>query len=32
MDEMIAVVKENSKTPPPASEKNRLWFGHRTSE
>jgi hypothetical protein len=32
MEEMIAVVKENAKTPPPASTKKRLWFGHRTSE
>jgi uncharacterized protein YdeI (YjbR/CyaY-like superfamily) len=29
LEEMIAVVKENSKTPPPDSTKKRLWFGRR---
>ena len=31
MEEMIAVVKENSKIPPPASRKKRLWFAKRTA-
>jgi hypothetical protein len=30
MDEMMAVVKENSMAGPPASMKKKLWFGHRT--
>jgi hypothetical protein len=29
MEEMMAVVKENAKTPPPPSRKRRHWFGHR---
>jgi uncharacterized protein YdeI (YjbR/CyaY-like superfamily) len=32
MDEMIAVVKENSKTAPPASSKKRLWFARRPAD
>jgi uncharacterized protein YdeI (YjbR/CyaY-like superfamily) len=31
MQEMIAVVKENTKTPPPASKKKKLWFARRTA-
>jgi hypothetical protein len=29
MEEMMAVVKENSKGPAPASKKRRLWFARR---
>jgi hypothetical protein len=29
MDEMMAVVKENSQNPPPAPRKKRLWFAKR---
>jgi uncharacterized protein YdeI (YjbR/CyaY-like superfamily) len=32
MEEMMAVVKENSKAPPPAANKKRLWFGQRTAK
>ena len=32
MEEMIAVVKENSKPIPPAPGKKRLWFGPRTAK
>ena len=31
MEEMIAVVKENAKTPSPASKKNKLWFPRRAA-
>ena len=31
MEEMIAVVKENSKPPPPASRKKKFWFARRAS-
>ena len=31
MEEMMAVVKENSTIPPPASRKKRLWFARRTA-
>jgi hypothetical protein len=32
MDEMMAVVKENSKSPLPASRKKRLWFARRAAD
>jgi hypothetical protein len=31
MEEMMAVVKENSKAPPAASRKKRLWFAKRAA-
>jgi len=31
MEEMIAVVKENAKTPAPASKKKKLWFPRRAA-
>jgi Spy/CpxP family protein refolding chaperone len=31
MDEMRAVVKENSKDPAPASKKKKLWFARRAA-
>jgi hypothetical protein len=31
MDEMMAAVKENSNTTPPASRKKRLWFAKRSA-
>ena len=32
MEEMIAVVKENAKSPLPASKKKRLWFARRAAD
>jgi hypothetical protein len=32
MEEMMAVVKENAKTAPPASDKRRTWFGQRAAD
>ena len=32
MEEMIAAVKENSKNPPPAPRKKRLWFARRAAD
>jgi uncharacterized protein YdeI (YjbR/CyaY-like superfamily) len=32
MDEMIAVVKENTQAPPTAAKKKRLWFARRPVE